>query len=209
MTILSPADGPEMTACMDLALKLDSPVYLRMGKADLGTVHTATPAIAPGTLLRLKKGRGPLSWIATGSMVHTAMKAAEHWPDSSVWSAPCIKPLDVATVAAICDKSQAVIVLEEHSVYGGLGSAVVEISAEHAPTRVLRVGVQDRFSKYCGSYNYLMSEHGLSLEDVVGQVTSYLASLDEPSRRALPLAPPRLPAASRGGIDAAILTVAP
>ncbi len=88
ITILSPADGPEMQACMHLALNSDSPIYLRMGKADLGTVHATPPVIAPGQMLRVRKGRGELTWIATGSMVHTALRAAEQWPDSSVWSAP-------------------------------------------------------------------------------------------------------------------------
>jgi transketolase len=187
ITILSPADGPEMQACMDLALNADSPVYLRMGKADLGTVHAAPPAMQAGSLLPLRKGRGPLSWIATGSMVHTALRVAEQWPDSSVWSAPCIKPLDVDTVVSICGKSQAVIVLEEHSVYGGLGSAVVEISTEHVPTRVLRIGIQDRFSQFCGSYDYLMAEHQLTAADVVGKVTAYLAKLDSDARRPIAL----------------------
>lgn len=138
-------------------------------------------------MLRVRKGRGELTWIATGSMVHTALRAAEQWPDSSVWSAPCIKPLEAGTVASICGKSRAVIVLEEHSIYGGLGSAVVEISTEHAPTRVLRVGIQDRFSQYCGSYNYLMAEHQLTVADVVRKVTNYLATLEGDASHPIPL----------------------
>lgn len=190
MTILSPADGPEMTACMKLALNLDGPVYLRMGKADLGTVHHAPPAIEPGCLLSVRDGHGPLSFIATGSMVHTALRAADSWPDSAVWSAPCLKPLDAAAVAAICGQSLAVIVLEEHSVFGGLGSAVTEIACEHAPTRVLRIGIRDRFSKYCGSYSYLMSEHQLTVADVVSQVHDYLARIETRPLRPVAL-PPR------------------
>jgi transketolase len=54
-----------------------------------------------------------------------------------------------------------VVVLEEHSVLGGLGSVVTEIAAEFAPVRILRIGVQDRFSHHCGSYEYLLQEHGL------------------------------------------------
>lgn len=190
MTILSPCDAAEMAACMQLALSLDGPVYLRMGKADLGSVHEAPPAIQPGALLPLRAGRGPLSWIATGSMVHTALRAADEWPDSPVWSAPCLKPLDAEVVAGICAGSQAVIVLEEHSVYGGLGSAVAEIASEHAPTRVLRIGVQDRFSKYCGSYQYLIAEHQLTAEHVIRKVSDYLAGLGSttfrPAHRAHP-----------------------
>lgn len=196
MTILSPADAAEVTACLELALRLESPVYLRLGKADLGAVHVDRPQITPGALLRLKKGRGPLSWIATGSMVRTALSAAENWPDSSVWSAPCIKPLDVGTVSGICDQSRAVIVLEEHSIYGGLGSAVGEIAAEHAPTRVLRIGIQDRFSAHCGSYDYLLIEHQLTMADVVRKVSDYLSMLDKERFEPLSL-PQSLPGKSR------------
>jgi transketolase len=122
-------------------------------------------------------------------MVHAALRAAESWPDSSVWSVPCIKPLDADTVATICGKSRAVIVLEEHSIYGGLGSAVAEISAERAPTRVLRIGIQDRFSQFCGSYNYLMAEHQLTVPDIVRKATEYLASFDGEANE--PIALPR------------------
>jgi transketolase len=176
MAILSPADAQEMTACMDLALQRRGPVYLRMGKADLGAVHLDVPPLAWGKLLRVQAGEGRLAWIATGSMVTTAMAVAALWPGSEVYSAACIKPLDAGQVSGICRRHQAVIVLEEHSVFGGLGSAVAEISAAEAPTWVCRVGIQDRFSKCCGSYSYLMKEHGLDVESIAAQVRDFLKS---------------------------------
>jgi transketolase len=125
--ILSPADTHEMAACMGLALDGAGPVYLRMGKSDLGVVHAAPIAVDWGRLLCLRSGDGPLAWIATGSMVNTALAVAERWPGSEVFSAPCLKPLDEDSVGDICRRHEAVIVLEEHYVYGGLGSAVAEI----------------------------------------------------------------------------------
>jgi transketolase len=175
LDILSPADGPEMTACMELALRASGPVYLRMGKADLGDVHTVPPRLARGSLCPIRTGGGPLAWVATGSMVRTALDVSEKWPGSSVWSAPCLKPLDADAVTAICQRHATVVVLEEHSVFGGLGSAIAEIAAENAPTHICRVGIPDRFSRYCGSYAYLMREHGLNAEAVVRQVESFLA----------------------------------
>jgi transketolase len=173
LTILSPADAAEMSACMAAAFAAGGPVYLRMGKADLGAVHAAPPALRPGRLLLLQAGDG-LAWVATGSMVRTALAAARHWPGGAVWSAPYLKPLDTAGVAEVCRRHPAVVVLEEHSVHGGLGSAVAAIAAEHAPARVCRVGVQDRFSRCCGSYAYLLREHGLDVESVVARVTGFL-----------------------------------
>jgi transketolase len=173
LSILSPADGAEMTAVMDLAFECGRPVYVRMGKADLGEVHEDIPDLQWGRMIPVQKGGGPLVWLATGSMVQTALAAARDWPGSAVWSAPCIKPLDAEYVASICGRHETVVVLEEHSVYGGLGSAVAECTAANGPTWVCRVGVQDRFSQYCGSYDYLMREHKLDVESVKAQVRDF------------------------------------
>jgi transketolase len=174
MRILSPADAQEMTACMALAFRADGPVYVRMGKADLGAVHETPPKLAWGDLLSIRDGTGPLAWLATGSMVQTACAVAEHWFGSSVYSAPCLKPVDVAAVADICRKHRAVVTLEEHSVYGGFGAAVAEIAASEAPTWVCRIGIHDRFSHDCGSYGYLLSEHGLTPDAVRRRASEFL-----------------------------------
>ncbi len=184
LAILSPADDLEMTACMQLALAAGGPVYLRMGKADLGRVHADTPRVEWGQLCPVRPGKGPLCWIATGSMVKTALAAAEQWPGSAVWSAPSIKPLAIEALAPLCRQHQVLVVLEEHSVLGGLGSAVAEIVAAEWPTWVCRIGIQDRFSRYCGTHAYLMREHGLDLASVVGQVEAFLAGIAERSSAA-------------------------
>ncbi|HLN27172.1 MAG TPA: transketolase C-terminal domain-containing protein [Gemmataceae bacterium] len=175
IAILSPADAHEMTACMDLAISATGPVYLRMGKADLGAVHGSPVALRWGDLCMLRAGHGPVAWIATGSMAKTALLASESWQDSAVWSAPSLKPLDSDRVCSICKQHQAVVVLEEHSIYGGLGSAVAEIASEEAPTWVCRIGIQDRFSRLCGSYQYLMFEHQLDTDAVQRRVRAFLA----------------------------------
>jgi transketolase len=175
MAILSPADAHEMTTCLKLAFEGIGPVYVRMGKADLGVVHAQPPLFDWGQICPVAEGNGPLAWIATGAMVTTALAVAADWPGSPVWSVPCIKPLDAERVAAICRRHEAVIVLEEHSIYGGLGSAVAEIAAAAAPTWICRIGVADRFSERCGSYAYLMREHGLDATSVRRQVEQFMA----------------------------------
>jgi transketolase len=92
-----------------------------------------------------------------------------------VWSAPFIKPLDARQVAAICRGASQVIVMEEHSVLGGLGSAVCEIAAEYVPTRICRIGVPDRYSEKCGTYDYLLTEHGLDADSVGRRMAAFLA----------------------------------
>jgi transketolase len=177
LSILSPADQWEMAAAMPLAFARGGPVYLRMGKADLGQVHTTVPALQWGQMLPVREGPGPLVWLATGSMVTTAVEAAQAWPGSAVWSVPSVKPLDAEHVAAVCAGYRAVVVVEEHSVHGGLGSAVTEATAAHAPTWVCGIGVRDRFSRYCGSYAYLMQEHGLDVGAVRARVAEFLERL--------------------------------
>lgn len=180
LSIYSPGDRFEMTACMNLAYQAKAPVYLRMGKSDRGDVHhAALSPLAVGALLPLKQGgEGGVTFIATGSMVRTALDIAlASYPDASVWSAPFIKPLQEDQLAAICLTSAAVVVIEEHSVIGGLGSAVAEVACAVAAVRVLRVGVHDRFSHFCGTYDYLLEEHGLSRAAITNQVHDFLARL--------------------------------
>lgn len=175
-SIYSPADRFEVAACMELAYQSKRPVYLRMGKSDRGDVHTQKPRPCIGALLPIQQGQaGGVSLIATGSMVRTAMDiAAADYPEASVWSVPIIKPLNIKQVAAICVQSRAVVVMEEHSVLGGLGSAITEIASELAPVRVLRIGVPDRFSQHCGSYEYLLKEHGLDRATVAQRIDAFL-----------------------------------
>ena len=193
MSILSPADGWEMQSCFRRAMSSTGPVYLRMGKADRGEVHTSMPRIDDCRPLRLRSGSG-LALLATGSMVPTALAVADdpQWPEASVWSLPCIKPLHEHAIAEICRSHQCVVVLEEHSVLGGLGSAVAEIAASMAPAWVCRIGIADRFSEMCGSYSYLLREHGIDEPGVRRQIRAFLEQagvalangVDEPRLRA-------------------------
>ena len=183
ISILSPADASEMRDCMKLAFDKEKPVYLRIGKADLGDVHDAAANLVWGDLPRLKTGAdgnnsNGIAFIATGSMVKTALEISGDWADSSVWSAPFVKPLNEEQVAEICRTHSVVVTLEEHSAHGGLGAAIAEISSTHAPTRVCRVGIQDKFSQLSGSYQYLMREHGLDAESVRMQIKEFLNRVD-------------------------------
>lgn len=183
LAVLSPADRHELTACMELAYRSRGPVYLRMGKSDRGDVHPEALALSDltmaGRLLPVlpgAAGRHRVAFIATGSMVRTAVEIArEEYPGAQVWSAPFIKPVDATQVADICRQSDVVVTLEEHSVHGGLGSLVAEIASEQAPVRILRIGVPDRFSAHCGTYDYLLKEHGLARSMVAERIRSYLA----------------------------------
>lgn len=181
--ILSPADAYEMTRAMELAFLLERPVYLRIGKCDIGAVHKGPIKFDWGELIEMRPGDGELGFIATGSMVKAALKEATRWEGSSVWSAPSLKPLDIEQAAAICRNHRAIITLEEHSIYGGLGAAIAEISSTYAPCWVGRIGVQDRFAQYAGSYDYLRSEHGLDAVGISRQVDELIERIGDASLR--------------------------
>lgn len=179
LQVLSPGDRHEQTLCMEWAYRMQGPVYLRMGKADRGDVHDAPLRARPGELLAVRAGApGGLTFLATGSMLVTALELArERFPGARVVSVPALKPVDEAAVAELCASSSGVVTLEEHSVAGGLGSLVAEIAAARAPVRMLRIGVGERFSERCGSYAYLLREHGLDSAAVAARIAGFAASL--------------------------------
>lgn len=179
LSIYSPGDRFELASCMELAYQSALPCYFRMGKSDRGDVHIQAPNIEAGKLLNVKPGRpNDILFVATGSMLHTTLDiATQHYPDAAVWSAPIIKPIDTKQLVALCRESCAVIVVEEHSVMGGLGSLIAETIAEFAPTRLLRVGVEDKFSHYCGTYEYLLQEHGLDKEAIIRKIDGFLSAM--------------------------------
>lgn len=168
LMVMSPADRFEMTSCLRLAYNEKSSVYIRMGKSDRGDVHSVAPDVKVGSIIPIIKNHdSKITLIATGSMVKTAMNiSANNYPNSSVWSAPSIKPIEVGEVVEIAKTSKLIFVLEEHSIYGGLGSRIAEICAEYWPARVINIGVQDRFSHNCGTYEYLLKEHGLDEDSI-------------------------------------------
>lgn len=177
MMVLSPADRHELTAAMEYAHAARRSVYLRMGKADRGDVHPDGTAIDMAKLQCLKAGRaGGTAILATGPIATTALQVAEQVDGVAVWSAPSIKPFDTETFATICAGSTRLVTMEEHVVAGGFGSLVAEEASASHPLPVLRIGVRDRFSEHCGSYDYLLREHGLDLETVARQVADFDAA---------------------------------
>ena len=179
LSVYSPADRFELTQCMSVAYQQKSAVYMRIGKADIGDIHQLVPNINPGELIKVKTGKkSKYSFIATGSMVKTAIGIANKLHNNiDVWSVPFIKPIDRLTVEKICRNSDAIVVLEEHSKYGGLGSLISEVASGSHPVRIFQVAVNDCFSQKCGTYEYLLKEHELDFETAYKNVHSFLLDL--------------------------------
>lgn len=177
LSVLSPSDRFEMTASLQLALQLASPVYLRVGKCDRGDVHSSQIRLQAGKLMQLTKGEQRIALLATGSMVKTALELVEQGLVAEVWSVPSIKPLNAQELAEIAKRVDCVITLEEHSVIGGLGACIAEELAAHRPIPLCRIGVEDRFSALCGSYEYLLVEHQIDISSVRKRIDTFLADI--------------------------------
>jgi transketolase len=178
LAIVSPADRYELEYSFKHILTMDRPSYLRFGKADLGDVHGALPQVAFGDLIEVRPGRTSYAFVATGSMVRTALELRDGFGDVPVWSVPVIAPASEKRLLEICRTHTLLFVMEEHSVNGGLGSLVAERAAETGGCRVVRLGIENRFSEVCGSYSYLMARHGLGVKELQVRIAATLAEMD-------------------------------
>ena len=151
MTVINPADAVEAKLAVIAAAKLDGPVYLRFGRLAVPVIFDeADYTFEIGKSVRLTEG-DDVTIIATGLMVNEALIAAEQLRAGGiaarVINMATIKPLDREAVIAAARETGAIVTAEEHSVIGGLGSAVADVVCETVPVPVLRVGVEDVFGK--------------------------------------------------------------
>ncbi len=175
MTILNPADGREAIAAMRAAVEMQGPVYLRFGRL-------AVPVVTPDEPFVIGKGQtlrdgDDVTIIATGLMVNEALIAAETLAEEGikarVINMATIKPIDRDIIVKAATETGAIVTAEEHTVIGGLGSAVAEVVAETKPVPVVRVGVEDTFGQ-SGPAVDLLKLYGLSAENIVSKVKTAL-----------------------------------
>ncbi len=164
MTVIVPSDDVEAKAAVRAAIEMEGPVYLRFGRAAVPVINDKPDykfEIGKGVLLR--EGTD-VTIIASGITVSSALDAAEMLAadgvSAEVINIHTIKPLDEELVLASAKKTGKVVTAEEHTVIGGLGSAVCDCLSEKHPTPVLRIGMQDVFGE-SGSANALVEKYGL------------------------------------------------
>lgn len=164
MTVIVPSDDVEAKAAVRAAIEMEGPVYLRFGRAAVPVINDKPDykfEIGKGVLLR--EGTD-VTIIASGITVSSALDAAEMLAadgiSAEVINIHTIKPLDEELVLASAKKTGKVVTAEEHTVIGGLGSAVCDCLSEKHPTPVLRIGMQDTFGE-SGPANALVEKYGL------------------------------------------------
>ncbi|MBR3686968.1 MAG: transketolase family protein [Clostridia bacterium] len=171
MTVINPADSVEAKAAVEAAMQTYGPFYLRFGRFACPVV-TEGHKFEVGKGMQLRDGKD-VTIIATGFMVHLALEAAETLAaegiDARVINIHTIKPLDKEIILKAAKETGAVVTAEEHSIIGGLGSAVAETICEGCPVPMLRVGVEDRFGK-SGKVPPLLEEYGLTAANIADKV---------------------------------------
>ena len=172
MTVVCPADGVETEAAIRAILAYEGPAYVRLGRADVPVFNDAESyrfELDKGITLREGKD---VRLVATGIMVSMALTAAdllaEEGISARVINIHTIKPLDKELIVTAARETGAIVTAEEHSIIGGLGSAVAEAVAEAYPVPVLRVGVEDKFGR-SGSVAELLELFGLTPENLVAK----------------------------------------
>ena len=176
MVILNPADAVEARACVKAAIEHEGPVYMRFGRSAVPVINDRpdyTFEMGKGVVLR--EGTD-VTIVATGILVNSALEAAEKLAaegvSAEVINIHTIKPLDTELIVKSAKKTGKVVTAEEHSVIGGLGSAVCEALSELCPTPVCRIGINDVFGE-SGSAAALLVKYGLDGEGVYRRVEEF------------------------------------
>lgn len=172
MTVLQPSDDIETKQMIKAISEMDGPCYVRLGRSTVETVNREDYKFEIGKGVVLREGND-ISLIATGMMVQEAMKAAillaEQGIEVSVINIHTIKPLDEALILEYAKKSKLVVTCEEHSKFGGLGSAVAETLSKNHPTKMAMVAINDSFGE-SGTPAALIEKYGLTSKDIFNTV---------------------------------------
>ncbi|OUN00293.1 MAG: transketolase [Paenibacillaceae bacterium ZCTH02-B3] len=173
MVVLAPADAADVCKVMEFANRYEGPVYIRLARDPLPNLFDErTHTFELGKAVQIRDGRD-VTLIATGTQTVRSVEAVkrleERGIDVRLLHMPSIKPIDVESIVAAAEQTGAIVTAEEHTIYGGLGSAVAEVLAEHCPVPMLRVGVKDRNSE-SGPNDALLKKYEIDMDHIVQAV---------------------------------------
>lgn len=172
LTVIVPSDGVSTRQALFKLYEHQGPVYLRLGRPALPVIYQDNLDFQIGRGIELREGR-EASIIACGTMVALALQAAESLAAEgiqvSVVDMHSIKPLDKDLIIRMAEHTGAILTAEEHSIIGGLGSAVCEVVSENYPVPVIRMGISDVFGQ-SGTPNELMQHYGLTVDKIIHNI---------------------------------------
>ena len=177
MVVINPCDSVEAKAAVKAAYEHNGPVYLRFGRLAIPVINDEENYhFELGKGIVLKEGTD-VTIIATGLCVNESMEAAKMLEadgiSAEVINIHTIKPLDEELVLSSAKKTGKVVTVEEHSVIGGLGSAVADVLSEKEPTRMIKIGINDVFGE-SGPATALLEKYGLDAEGIYKQIKAFI-----------------------------------
>lgn len=176
MTVINPSDGVSAKKLLEQAVAMYGPCYVRLGRAAVPVFYGEDAEITLGKGNLVKEGKD-VTIVATGIMVNEAVIAAEELAkegiDARVIDIHTIKPLDEEIIIKAARETKAIVTAEEHSVIGGLGSAVAEVVVKNAPVKMAMVGQKDTFGE-SGKPDQLKEKYGMTAADIVAAVKGVL-----------------------------------
>ncbi len=185
MTVIAPADSMECRQATRIANDLPGPVYFRLTRDPSPVIFDESYRFVAGRGVVLRDGTD-IALIATGVQTVRALQAADLLMSEGITAfvlhLPTIKPLDADAILHAAKRCGAVVTAEDHSILGGLGSAVAEVLSERWPTHLKRVGIRDTFGE-SGPNDDLLSKYGLTPSDIAGAARSLLQRLRQDHRR--------------------------
>ncbi len=176
--VIAPADGPELRAAMRAISVSGRPTYLRLTRDASPVIFRPDYEFEIGKAVPLRAGTD-LGIISTGVQTVRVLEMAELLSErgfeAAVLHVPSIKPLDTEAIVAIAEQTNLLMTAEDHSIIGGLGGAVAEVLGEHRPTRMKRIGIQDRYGE-SGPNDALLEKYGLSVDYMVHRALELLGA---------------------------------
>ncbi len=178
MTVICPADAKECTEAVKFAYSHNGPVYIRVARANVLDVFGADYVLE--NKAKTVVDGDDVAIITNGETLAVCIQAAEILKEKGisvkVVNVPFVKPLDKEGIVNLAEKAEVVVTVENHSVIGGLGSAVCEVLGEFMPRRVVRLGVDDKFGQ-SGTPDALLKEYGLDAASVAGRIEGIYDSI--------------------------------
>lgn len=176
MTVIVPADAEETRQAIKFAAEFNGPVYIRISRSNLPDIFDSAYKFDYKKANIIKEGKD-ITLITNGeTLVETidcAKILSEKGIDAEIINVPVVKPLDNETIINSAKKTNRVITIENHSIIGGLGSAVCELLSEKYPTQITRIGTNDEFGQ-SGTAKELMAFYGLNAEKLATKITGLL-----------------------------------
>lgn len=177
MHVFCPCDGVETEHVIRAVAELDGPCYVRLGRPSVEDIFDETYQFEIGKGVTLKEGND-VTLVCTGFETGQALQAAEELEKDNIHARVIhihtIKPIDQEVLVKAAKETGLIITCEEHSIYGGLGSAVSEVVSEQYPCKVVKVGIQDTFGE-SGKPMELIEKYGLSAQHIVTVVKEQLS----------------------------------